>query len=325
MTPTTPKTPSPSCPLCPFRPFSPPTVSALRNALRQQDKKIPTPAKKIGLMCLISPMYPIRSGKFRRGNFTPLSVERDRVVGFHRFITDLGGGWHILHNLHMTVSHQGVTGIAIPVTIIPDNTLQGSRRIPVGIKPERGVVVAFHETDLMRGTLDLTDFVSNRVILVLPPSLSIVPPALPHTVGTGTPFDTAVSSPGSKNIPGVRQNTTYCTAFLDSGITDRGSSVNLTILPGAAGKERFIIRPQNGKPVVICRQAGRRNIIIGISGILGIREGNLLEHIHTLGFECGFPGLVQCRQQHGRQNGNDGDHHQQFNQCKRAFHFNPFY
>ena len=53
-------------------------------------------------------------------------------------------------------------------------------------------------------------------------------------------------------------------------------------------------------------------------------NGNLLEHIHTLGFECCFPGLVQSGKQHGRQNSDNGDHHQKFDQCKRAFHFNPF-
>ena len=43
----------------------------------------------------------------------------------------------------------------------------------------------------------------------------------------------------------------------------------------------------------------------------------LLEVAHATDFECALLGCSQCRQQQRRQNGDDGDHHQQFNQSER--------
>jgi hypothetical protein len=47
-----------------------------------------------------------------------------------------------------------------------------------------------------------------------------------------------------------------------------------------------------------------------------VRQTNLLEVVLATHAGCGFPHFLHRGQQHSNKNGNDGDHHQKFNQGK---------
>jgi hypothetical protein len=51
------------------------------------------------------------------------------------------------------------------------------------------------------------------------------------------------------------------------------------------------------------------------------RETNLLHVVLTLRSASSFAGLLNCWQQQGDQNRDDGNHHQQFDQCKSTTFF----
>ena len=54
--------------------------------------------------------------------------------------------------------------------------------------------------------------------------------------------------------------------------------------------------------------------------VIGIIEKSAVEFFHivdTTGCHGFVPGLLQCREQHGGKNGDDGDNDQQFNQRER--------
>ena len=48
------------------------------------------------------------------------------------------------------------------------------------------------------------------------------------------------------------------------------------------------------------------------------RQAQLLQVVLALCATCSLAGLLNCWQQECDQNCNDGDHHQQFDQCKRT-------
>jgi hypothetical protein len=62
--------------------------------------------------------------------------------------------------------------------------------------------------------------------------------------------------------------------------------------------------------------AGRKHI----ENIMVIMQSQskLLEVILALGSSCGFSCLLNCRQQQGDQNSNDGDDYEQFNQSETS-------
>jgi hypothetical protein len=53
-----------------------------------------------------------------------------------------------------------------------------------------------------------------------------------------------------------------------------------------------------------------------IAGIHYAAQIQLLQIVQTLNSLCRGFCFGQGREEHGRENGNDGNHHQKFNQCK---------
>ena len=89
----------------------------------------------------------------------------------------------------------------------------------------------------------------------------------------------------------------------------------LTGILGSLGDNALFI----AMPSMVFRAHGRgpdREVPFVVSGIHNLAEVLLLDVVKTCRSARGILGLGQCREQHGRQDGDDRDDHQQFNEGK---------
>jgi hypothetical protein len=93
-----------------------------------------------------------------------------------------------------------------------------------------------------------------------------------------------------------------------------------TIAPGAIGAKPalnpILIRGRYGLPMLFILPFVTRTSVGKIRGIHIPGQEHLFLVVDAPNFLRTELGLAQSWQEHGRQNGNDGDYDQQFNQCK---------